>query len=72
MTPESSHALATIREMKRIMRGKRKELFQQPWSIENQEAIDDLEVSYYSERLAIIRSLSPARAQTVIRHLQIR
>jgi hypothetical protein len=72
MSPESSHALAEIRRLKTAMRAKRKELFQQPWSIEVQEQIDDLEVSYYTERMAILNNLSPCRAATVIRHLRVR
>ena len=43
----------------------RRALYQLPWSIENQETIDALEVGFLKQRDAILRRLSPCKKRTV-------
>ena len=68
MTPESEQAISAIKELRTAMHTARRRLYQLPWSLEVQEKIDSLEVSFWTQRQAIYKSLSPARRVTVLRH----
>lgn len=69
-SPETQSSVDMIRSAKEAMRRERAELYRRPWTIENQEQIDRLEIGYYELKIQVIRQLSKKRRATAARLLQ--